>query len=694
VSVLSIDFETRSTLDLKKTGVYVYAEHQTTDVWCHAWAFDDEEPQIWRPRRREHADHDPSCLTWDCGECRCTCNELPPRVVQHIVFNGTLRAWNAQFERIIWREIMVKRYGAPRIADEQFVCSAAEAAAMALPRSLDQAARVLKVQQQKDEQGYRLMLRMSKPRRMHGTVPEWWDVPDRIARLEEYCKQDVRTERACVRALRRLTPREREIYLLDQRINDRGMRVDRGLVWAATDVASEGLLRANLRLSELTGGAVKGVTNHAALTEWLTDTAELATEGVSKAAIAALLERDDLTADVREVLQLRADAGRTSVAKLRSMVEVACSDGRLRGMLMYHAASTGRWGGRLVQPQNFPRGEVDDPESFIPFVIARDYDALDVFAHPVVIVLSMLRAMLTAAEGHELIAGDFSAIEARVLNWLAGQDDVCALFASGEDVYKHNAAKLYGIPLSEVQKFPHRQTGKFQELGCGFGMGPKKAVSAAKAVYGLTITEEQADEIVSDYRATHSMVKGFWKETENACVRAVRHPGESFRFGAHRNLTAVVAGAYLYIVLPGGRPLCYAGPHLKERPMPWCDVCAKNEQAHVEADHVFRHAKKPCLHYWGVDPFSKQWGEISAYGAMLVENVVQAVARDLMAEAMLRAETHGYTPVLSVHDEIVTEVPLGFGDITEFERLMSELPDWAEGCPVAAEAWRGFRYRK
>jgi len=666
LSILSIDFETRATVDLTKTGVYPYAEHPDTDIWCMAWAFGDEEPEIWTPA---DALDENGVLRSNAG--------LPQRVVDHILAGGELRAWNAQFERKIWREIMVKRYGAPAVRDEQWVCTAAEAAAMALPRSLDQAGSVLGVKQQKDKDGYNLMMRMTRPRRIEldGTII-WWDVMERLARLKDYCKQDVRTEREIAKVIRRLGPAERAVYLLDQRINDRGVLVDLDLVRAAQAIVDTGVARANAQLAEVTGGEVTAVTNHARLTAWL-GTQGVETPGVAKAHVASLLG-GELPDAARRALGIRADAGRTSVAKLRSMLEVVCRDDRARGLALYHAASTGRWGGKLLQPHNFPRGEVDNIEVYIPDVLQESYDVIALFEHPVIVISSMLRSMIRAPKGHRFFAGDYSAIEARVLNWLAGQDDIVALFASGEDVYKHNAAKLYEIPLSGVQKFPHRQTGKFQELGCGYGMGAAKAVSAAKDVYGLEITDAQAKNIVDDYRTSHTYVVAFWYETENAVKNAIFNPGVPVTFGARRNLKAIVAGAWLYILLPSGRPLCYAGPRVFDAKTPWGGV-------------------KETIHYKGVDPNPMargEWATLRTYGGHLVENIVQAVSRDILAEAMLRAEARGYTPVMHVHDELVTEVPEGFGDVHEFEQLMAELPSWAEGCPIAAEAWVGERYRK
>jgi DNA polymerase family A len=661
-SILSIDFETRSTVDLKKTGVYPYAAHPDTDVWCIAYAFDDEAPELWSPGG------------FVAGQ-GMVMNALPDRIKAHIIDGGEMRAWNAQFERIIWREIMVERYGAPVILDGQWNDTAAEAAAMALPRALGQAANVTGVSQQKDDAGYRLMLQMSKPRRIEpdGTIV-WWDTPDKKAKLFAYCQQDVKTERAMYHVVRRLTPHERDIYLLDQRINDRGVLVDVPLVVMAQAVADIGIERANIVLRQLTAGAVPSVTDHKALTKWL-QSQGVDTDSVAKAAVKGLLDGDDLLPAVREALETRQDAGRTSIAKLHAFLDVAGDDHRARGLLLYHAASTGRWGGKLIQPQNFPRGDVPEIESYIGLVMECAYDLIALSYHPISVVSSMLRSMLRAPDGCELVVADFSAIEARVVNWLAGQYDVVKMFRDGIDVYKHNATKLYKIAYEDVQKFPHRQVGKFQELGCGFGMGAKKAVTAAKDVYALTITPEEAKTIVDNYRATHSAVVQFWQDTEEACKAAIETPNVPFKFGDAGRLKAIKAGAYLYIVLPSGRPLVYAAPRLVMAPTPWGEM---REQIEISC----------------VSGFSRQWQRERVYGGLLVENIVQAVARDLMADAMLRAEDRGYPIILDVHDEIVAEVPEGFGSVEEFEKILCELPSWAEGCPVAAEGWRGNRYKK
>jgi DNA polymerase len=654
---LSIDFETRSTVNLKKTGVHVYAAHPLTDIWVMAWAINDEEPQVWHP-----------------GE------PLPERVVRHIESGGAIRAWNAEFERVIWREIMVKRYGAPQPLLEQWWDTAVEAAAMALPRKLEKAAAVVGVEQQKDTKGRELMMRMTRPRKVldDGTVI-WWEVPERIARLDEYCKQDVRTERAMKPKLRRLVPRERELYLLDQRINDRGVKIDRELVLAGKAIADEGTSRANGELYHLTNGRVAGITKNKDLVRWLNEEG-VVTNSVSKPTVAELLG-DEIPASARAALELRSEAGKTSLAKIDAMLLGAGDDDRLRGLLLFHGAATGRWAGMRVQPQNFPRGDVPDAERFIPDVLAGDYDIIDLFAPPVGVISSLLRAMLVAGEGRKLMAADFSAIEARVLNWLAGQQDVVdsfRLYDAGDksrDPYKIMAVRMGRAPtVAEITK-ADRQAGKAAELGCGYQMGWSKFISAAWDVYQVSVTPEQSKAAVGIYRETHPYVVQLWDDANSAALEAVAAPGTVQRFGANRNLAFTKRGGYLYLVLPNGRPLVYVAPKIVDRKTPWGDI-------------------RPAVEFSGEDSYTRQWGRITLYGGLITENVVQAVSRDLMAEAMFRLEAANYPVILTVHDEIVTEPETHHGIVSEMERIMREVPAWGTGCPIAAEGWEGHRYRK
>lgn len=672
MTILSIDFESRSTVDLRRAGVYTYAAHPETGLWLMAWAFDDEEPALWHPGG------------FVAGQ-GFVAEALPRRIEEHIQAGGEIRAWNAMFERVMWREIMVKRYGAPPVLDEQWVDTAAEAAAMALPRGLDQAAQVVGVPFKKDAEGHRLMMRMARPRKIVDGKPVWWDEPERLARLGEYCKQDVRVERALAKCVRRLTPHERQVYLLDQRVNDRGVCIDRPLIVAATAIAEEGIRRADAALVELTGGGIQSVKNNGQLLRWIREQG-IATDSVGKPAVQELLE-GDLDPIVREVLQVRVDAGRSSVAKLRAMLEVAGMDDRLRGLLLYHGASTGRWTGKLVQPQNFPRGDVPDAEDLIPLIEGGHYGLLDLIAPPLAVVSSLLRGMLVPTPGLDMVAGDYSAIEARVLNWLAGQEDVLDTFReydtgdTSKDPYKIMAVRMgRGHSAAEISK-EDRQAGKAAELGCGFQMGAKKFVDAAWKVYQVRVTIEQAKQAVKAYRSSHDRVKNFWYEAERACLEAIHRPGAVQIFGGRRNLRTVVAGAYLYILLPSGRPLCYAAPRAVER-----EIVVEDENGEE------KRFTKVCMEYFGVDPFTKQWGRLRAYGGFLVENIVQAVARDFMVNGMEQVGAAGYDVLLTVHDEVIAE--RASADAHEFEAALSTLPSWGGGCPVAAEARVGRRYRK
>lgn len=643
---VSIDFETRSTVDLRRTGVYRYAQDASTDVWCMAYAFDDEEPAVWKP-----------------GE------PLPVALVQYIEQCGELRAWNAQFERTIWNAILTKRYGWPATTVDQWVCTAAEARAMALPGSLEMAAQVLGVSQQKDTQGANLMLRMARPRRVeeNGDVI-WWDIPERVDRLVQYCRQDVRTETAIAKAIRRLAETERAVFVLDQRINDRGVRLDKKLAKAAKAVAEKATLAANRALYDLTEGKVAKVSNVGRLTAWLQQQGVMV-ESLSKDSLATL--RSQTSGVVADALSLRAEAGKSSVAKIEAMLDAVCDDGRIRGMLLYHGAATGRWAGRLVQPQNFPRGDIADVEDYIPLVLAKDYAGLDALANPLSIISSMLRSMLIAADNHNLIAADFSAIEARVLAWLAGEELLLQTFRNKGDVYKVMASRIYGVPAGDVDK-NQRQVGKMAILGLGYGMGANKFVDSCKTMAGIVLTPEQSKEVVTLYRNTNRKIVQFWADLNAAALAAVREEGSVQSVG---EIKYTMRGGYLWCVLPSKRPLAYARPKVVERETPWGST--------TEA-----------VSFEGMDSFTKKWSRHELYGGLLAENVVQAVARDIMAAAMLRLEDAGYPIIMSVHDELVCEVPEGFGSVAEFEALMSAPPAWALTCPIDAEGWIGKRYRK
>lgn len=639
---ISLDLETRSALDLKKSGAYAYAQHASTDVWCLAYALPGEEPRVWRP------------------------GQPAPDFGGH-----GLRAWNAPFERAIWENILVPRYGFPAVPLDRWVCTAAEARAMSLPGGLDQAAKALRLPVEKDDAGYRLMMRMARPRstREDGT-PIWWDDEERLARLIEYCRQDVRVEQAIAQHVRRLTEAERAVWLLDQRINDRGIGIDQQLAAAAVAMAEREAARGGERLAGITGGAVTSVTDNKGLATWL------GTDSVAKAAVAELLEQtEDDT--VRDALVLRQEVGKSSVAKFRAMQASVCRDGRVRGSLLYHGAGTGRWAGRLIQPQNFPsRGVLEHHvvEQAIPLILAGDDAAVDlIYGPPLQVLSSALRATLVAAPGHELIAADYANIEGRVLAWIAGEQWRIQAFrdfdaGTGPDLYKLSYARAFGVPIDMVDK-TMRQLGKVMELALGY-QGGVGAFQTMAADYGVEIEDARADELKVAWRDASPAIVAWWGALERAALAAIKGGR-----GEARGVEFRREGPWLSCRLPSGRKLWYRQPEVRTEITPWGK-------------------EREVIYAWGVDSYTKQWRRYSLYGGLLAENVVQAIARDVMAGGMMRVEHAGYPVILTVHDEVVSEIPKGHGSLDEFTHLLTKLARWAHGLPIAAEGWRGRRYRK
>lgn len=649
MNTLSVDFETRSAVPLPETGVYPYAEDETTDVWCMAYAEgmlpELREPALWTP-----GDPIPDIFTDTFADPE-----------------WEYRAWNAAFERHIYREIMVKRYGFPKVRDHKWVCTMIEAAAMALPRALFRAAQVLKVESQKDDAGHRLMMQMAKPRKPRKAWAEvnpddphglyWWDDEARKNRLYKYCLQDVRTEAAVAGRLRRIEPGERELYLLDQKINDRGVGLDMKLVHAAIEIRDEAIRRANVELAALTDGACKAITNTADIRRWL------GVESIAKEAIVELLETEtDLTR--LAVIKLRAQAGKSSVSKLDTMLKVALR-GRAHGLLQFLGADTGRWAGRLVQPQNFPRPPKGFPaERVVDLVLAGDYDGLAEIDHPMEVLSNLLRSFFIPREGTSFYCSDFSAIEGWVVSWLAGQDDMVT--------YEQMAARIFNVKPSEVSE-EQRAVGKVAVLGCGFGMGWKKYRDTVYAWTGIRISDVLAKQAVEAFRTLNWQIKNLWYEVEDAAREAVAHPGRKVRCGRGGCITYRVKGPFLWCMLPSGRPLCYPLPQIVDALTPWG-------------------AMKAAVEISTTNSYTRKWERRSLYGGLQVENIVQAIARDVMAEAMLRTERAGYDTVLTVHDEILSEAE--GGSLDDFMDRMGTTPEWAPGLHVGVDGWEGERYRK
>ncbi len=633
---VSIDFETRSAVDLRKTGVYKYASDPSTDIWCMAYKAPwSDDVQVWLPG-----------------------DEMDVSLEDWIVEGGLLSAWNANFERTIWNEIMVGRYQWPRTGIKQWRCTMAQASAMGLPRALGQAASVLGVEEQKDKAGAALMLRMARPRKVNADGSyTWWNTKDKIDTLVAYCIQDVKTELSVAATLNDMPDSERRLYQLDQRINDRGVKVDLDLIERVSKLANSASENIDAEIKRLTNGQVKAATNAMDLTAWLRGYG-LKVNSVDKQTVTRMLGMEKLHPIIKQVLRLRQDGAKSSTAKYEAMVNAANADDRMRGLLMYHGAATGRWSGRLVQPQNFPRPQKKQAE--LDEIIAKlkaDEDVSE-YGAGTVLASDLLRSMLIADDGHRLMFADYSAIEARVLAWIAGQTDLVETFRNGGDVYKEMASAIYNVNVESVTD-GQRQVGKMAILGCGYGMGGKRFAEQC-ATMGINVDEDEAKRIVSVYREKNNRIAQYWRDSENDFVEMVKGAG---RVGS------------VELPLPSGRSLTYHNPRIIQRETPWG---AMRDTAQVDT----------------LNSVTRQWVSQIIWGGLLTENVVQATARDLMATAMMALELKGYNVILSVHDEIICEVTDDFGSLEEMIEIMTRCPSWADGCPVNAEGKEGKRYRK
>jgi DNA polymerase len=606
--VITIDFETRSACDLKACGAYRYSIDETTSVLCLAYT-----DGFWKP-----GDNDPVDL------------------LSHVRNGGLIEAHNAEFEYVIWNNICAVRFGWPRLNLEQLRCSAAKAAALGLPRKLSELGKMLELDVQKGDS--RLMLRMSKPRRhTKNDLSDWHEKPEDLQKLYDYCKQDVAAEMAL--PLRCLIDAEQKTWELTAKINERGIYCDTELCTKAIVLAQ----RYNEELTAELGNITEGrITSPGQVARFLK---EVPIPDMQADTIDEWLKSDKLNPYQKRLLEIRRALSRSSISKYQAMVNMACPDNRIRGTLLYHGAHTGRWSGRGIQPQNLIKGKVDG--DLFENIEKCDYRAFKA-KHPDLFttLAAGVRGMLRATPGSYLLAGDFNAIEARVVCWLAGDENLNT-YVRGGDPYIEMAARVFNIPDSQITK-EQRQLGKVIVLACGFGMGSEK-FQATCETYGIQIDRQFADYAVQTYRSKYHAVRTFWYQVQDCATQTIAF-GETTRC---RGVTFYLQDKYLFCKLPSGRSLAYYNPRL--------------------------------------DPDITYRDDIRTYGGKLVENITQAVARDVLRDALFRLESAGFPVIMTVHDEVVCE---GGGEEGHFKELMEVVPPWAEGLPIKVETWRDERYKK
>jgi len=639
-----MDIECFSDVDLIKCGVYAYADSPAFEILLFAYSFDGGETQI-----------------IDLAQ-----GEKLPAEVEDAIFDVsvTKTAYNANFERTC-----LSKYFGRYIPPESWHCSAVQAAMLALPRSLEDVGRVLGLDEQKMKEGKELIRYFCvpcKPTKANGGrtrnlpchAPEKWEL------FKTYCKRDVDVEKAIRRKLHNfpIPESEMELYRLDQRINDRGVLVDMGLVKQA--IACERLHKevVTKRAYELTG--LENPNSVAQLKGWLGDKG-MEAESLSKKAVADMIAETD--GEVEELLRLRLLMAKTSVKKYEAMERSVCSDGRVHGLLQFYGANrTGRFAGRLVQIQNLPQNHLPDLELARDLVKQGRFEDIELLYDSTPNVLSeLIRTAFIPKPGCRFVVADFSAIEARVLAWLSGEQWRLDVFTSHGKIYEASASSMFHVPMEEITKgSPLRQKGKLAELGLGFGGAAGALISMGALDMGLT--EDELPPLVAAWRKANPHITQFWWDVDAAAVKAVTEKQKT-KVG---KIIFEYKSGILFITLPSGRKLSYVKPRM-----------------------AVNRFGRDGLTYEGISE-NKKWSRIETYGPKLVENIVQGTARDLLAEAMLRVEKKGYPIVMHCHDEIIAEVPEGSGSVDEMCEIMAVQPKWAAGLPLRADGYSCSFYQK
>lgn len=641
---LAIDIETYSDVDLISCGVYKYSSSPHFEILLIAYSVDDEETV---------------CIDVANGE-------EPPKEFMEMLLDDTVTktAFNANFERICF-----SNYYQHSFRPEAWRCTAVQAAMLALPLSLEGVGAVLGLDKQKMTEGKELIKYFCSPckaTKSNGgrtrNLPK--DAPEKWRQFKTYCIRDVDVEKQIRQRLAKfpIPKREQEIYCLDQRINDRGIMVDRNLVNHA--VACDLLYKetATARAYELTG--LENPNSVSQLKFWLKEKG-LEVDSLAKDTVKDLSMKAE--GDVQEVLKLRLATSKTSVKKYEAIDRSVCAENRVHGLLQFYGANrTGRWAGRLVQIHNLPQNHLPDLELARALVSEGRYEEVELFYESTPNVLSeLIRTAFVAKPGCRFIISDYSAIEARVLAWLAGEEWRLQVFETHGKIYEASASAMFHVPIEEITKTsPLRQKGKISELALGYGgaVGALTSMGALK----MGLTEEELPGLVSTWRSANPHITAFWWAVDEAAITAVRDKKPS-KVG---RVSFEYKSGILFVTLPSGRKLSYVKPRM-----------------------MLNKFGREGLTYEGIGE-SKKWMRLETYGPKLVENIVQAASRDILAEAMLRLEKEGFDIVCHVHDEVVLEVPDGKSSVEEVNEIMAVNPVWTEGFPLKAAGFESPFYKK
>lgn len=643
---LGIDIETYSSYDLKTCGVYRYVEAPDWAILLFAYAVDGGPVQ---------------CVDLASGE------SLPEDVRAALTDPAvTKTAYNATFERV-----NLGKYLGLRLDPAQWRCTMVRAARLGLPLPLGQCGEVLHLEAGKMKEGAALIRYFSLPGKNGRHYPA--DAPERWATFKAYNIRDVEVEQAILAKVRRLeVPAfDDQLYIADQEINDRGVLIDRQLVENAERFDTEYKAQLAHQAKTLTG--LDNPNSPAQLKRYLQETTGSEVETLNKKVLADLKDQLAEYPDAQELIELRQDMAKTSSKKYTAMLKCVCSDGRIHGLLQFYgAARTGRWAGRLVQVQNLPQNHLASLDYARSLVKRGDLEEFtDNYSNPTHVLSELIRTAFVAAPGHTFHVCDFSAIEARVIAWLAGENWVLDVFREGGDIYCRTASKMFGVPVEKHGANAElRQKGKIAVLALGYGGG----VSALEAMGGarLGLSKDEEKEIVQLWRKSNQNITQLWQTLEAAAIKAIQ-TGENVRI--NRGIVVGRQWGMLTITLPSGRTLCYPRVSIGiERNDGW------------RGDHEI-------IEYGGTNQTTKKWGKIRTYGGKLTENVVQAIARDILGVVILRAREAGLPVVFHIHDEIIVEAAPG-QTLEQVEDLFSKPITWCSDLPLKGAGYTTPYYLK
>ena len=653
--VMGVDIETYSSVDLAEAGVYAYVEAPDFDILLISYIFDD-----WGEDNVKTID----CFDADPDMMAEFCEALTdPQIVK--------TAFNANFERTCLAKWLQKP-----MPPEEWRCTMVKALTLGLPGNLAGAGEALGLpaEKLKDPQGKALIQFFSKPckpTRTNGqrtrNLPE--HDPAKWQLYKNYNRQDVVTEQEILRKLSiyKTPESEQQLWALDQHMNDNGVALDIPMVEKIVEYDTRRRQELQEEAQELTG--LKNPNSLAQLKRWLAEQGVEMTS-VTKDTITEALRDPDLPDVVRRVLEIRTALGKTSVAKYSTMLVAHCQDHRLRGILQFYGANrSGRWAGRLVQTHNLAKNSLPDLALARELAAEGDFDTMGtLFGETAFVFSELIRTAFIPSEGCRFIVSDFSAIEARVLAWIAGEEWVLEAFRAGKDIYCETASMMYHVPVEKHGANSHlRQKGKVAVLACGYqgGVGAMKRMDK-----GGSIPEDELQSVVDQWRQANSKVVKLWRTVELAARTAIE---EHRTIRLKNGIAFGYINGNLFIKLPGGRKLCYWNTRLKLDP--------RDGREHIV--------------YMGVNQETKQWGETETYGGKLAENIVQATARDCLAISMQRVAALGYNIVMHVHDEIIVDCPIeDTGAMERINACMAEPIPWAPGLPLRGDGYETPFYMK